>query len=273
MTFLVAKNFRAALRTTPSLAQCSEKLRTVACPASAASIQPYHCLAGVFMDQYCVVIDPVFSAKAFKVPYNGSFETLPYITTSGLFQQRCFRYIAGPSGDKLLTMEKIGSIEAAVQFSDVDHKTALRQISMRAARESKPGFQVPSKKALVVRSLIERKADQDCVNSFECRVCCDGLSRSNRFRPTNSDDANTFNWLAFQTRKWTISFAATAITNVYTSQWRGAGSGCRSQLSTGWWTHFDSTSFAGRDGRAVRTRKRGNSADFWLLELCSASVS
>lgn len=78
MTFLVAKNFRAALRTTPGLAQCSEKLRTVACPASADSIQPYHCLTGVFMDQYCVVVDLVFSAKAFKVPYDGSFETLPY---------------------------------------------------------------------------------------------------------------------------------------------------------------------------------------------------
>ncbi|KAL8795011.1 MAG: hypothetical protein Q9195_002459 [Heterodermia aff. obscurata] len=85
------------------------------------------------MDQYCVAIDPVFSAKAFKVPYKGWFETLPYITTSGRFQQRCFHYIAGPSGEKLLT------------------------ISMRAARESKPGFQVPSKKILVVRSLMNEK--------------------------------------------------------------------------------------------------------------------
>ena len=157
MTFLVAKNFRAALRTTPGLAQCYQKLRTVACPASADSVQPFHCLAGVFMDQYCVVIDPVFSAKAFIVPYNGSFETLPYITTSGRFQQRCFRYIPGPSGEKLLTMEKMGSIEAAVQFSDIDHNTALREISMRAARENEPGFQVPSKKVLVIRSLINEK--------------------------------------------------------------------------------------------------------------------
>ena len=157
MTFLVARNFRAALRTTPGLAQCSQKLRTVACPASTDSIQPYHCLTGVFMDQCCVVIDPIFSAKAFKVPYNGSFETLPYITTSGRFQQRCFRYIAGPSGGKLLTMEKIGSIEAAVQFSDIDHNTALREISMRAARESKPGFPVPGKKGLVVRFLMNEK--------------------------------------------------------------------------------------------------------------------
>ena len=54
-------------------------------------------------------------------------------------------------------MEKVGSIEAAVQFSDIDHNTALRQISMRAARESKPGFQVPSKKVLVVRSLMNEK--------------------------------------------------------------------------------------------------------------------
>ena len=157
MTFLVARNFRAALGTTPGLAQCSQKLRTVACPASADSIQPYHCLTGVFMDQCCVVIDLVFSAKAFKVPYNGSFETLPYITTSGRIQQRCFRYIAGPSGEKLLTMETIGSIVAAVQFSDIDHDTALQQISMRAARESKPGFQVPSKKGLVGRSLMNEK--------------------------------------------------------------------------------------------------------------------
>lgn len=157
MAFLVAKNLRAALRTTSGLVQCSEKLRMVACSEVADSIQPYHCLTGVFMDQYCVVIDPVFSAKAFKVPYNGSFETLPYITTSGLFRQRCIRYIAGPSGEKLLTMEKIGSIEAAVQFSDIDHNTALRQISMRAARESMPGSQVPSKKGIVVRSLMNEK--------------------------------------------------------------------------------------------------------------------
>ena len=157
MTFLVAKNLRSALRTTPGLAQCSEKLRTVACPASADSIRPYHCLTGVFMDQCCVVIDLIFSAKAFKVPYNGSFETLPYITTSGHLQQRRFRYIAGPSGEKLLTMEKIDSIEAAVPFSDIDHNTALRQISMRAARELKPGFQVPSKKLLVGRSLMNEK--------------------------------------------------------------------------------------------------------------------
>ena len=109
------------------------------------------------MDQCCVIIDLVFSAKAFKVSYNGSFETLQYIITSGRFQQRRFRYIAGPSGEKLLTMEKIVSIEAAVQFSDINHDTALRQISMRAARESKPGFQVPSKKGLVGRSLMNEK--------------------------------------------------------------------------------------------------------------------
>ena len=155
ITFLVAKNFRAAIRITPGLTQCSQKLRTVACPSLADSIQPYHCLTGVFMDQYCIVIDPIFSAKAFKVPYNGSFE--PYITTSGHFQQRCFRYIAGPSGEKLLTMEKIGSIKAAVQFSDIDHNTALREISMRAARESKTGFPVPGKKGLAVRSLMSEK--------------------------------------------------------------------------------------------------------------------
>ena len=137
MTFLVAKTFRAALRTTPGLAQCSQKLKTVACPASEDSIQPYHCLTSVFRDRYCVVVDPVFSAKAFKVPYNGSFETLPYVTTFGRFQQRCFRYAAGLSNERLLTIEKIRSIEAAVQFSDIDYNTALRQISIQAARESK----------------------------------------------------------------------------------------------------------------------------------------
>ncbi|KAF5612089.1 lysine decarboxylase [Fusarium subglutinans] len=157
MTFLVARNFRAALEITPGLAQCSERLRTVACPASADSIRPYHCLTGVFMDHYCVVIDPVFSVNAFKVPYNGSFETSPYITTSGRSQQRCFRYITGKSGEKILTMEKIGSMEAAVQFSDIDHNTALRQISMRAARESKLNSQVPSKKVLVVRTSMSER--------------------------------------------------------------------------------------------------------------------
>ncbi|KAL2072904.1 hypothetical protein VTL71DRAFT_12247 [Oculimacula yallundae] len=157
MAFLVAKNFGAALRTTLGLVQCSESLRMVACPASADSDQPYHCLAGVFMDQYCVIIDPVFSAKAFEVPYNGSFESLPYITTSGRVQQRRFRYVAGQNGEKLLTMEKVGSTEAAVQFSDIDHDTALRQISMRALKGRERGLQVPTKKVVIVRSLMSEK--------------------------------------------------------------------------------------------------------------------
>ena len=157
MTYQVAKNLGAALRAAPSLARGLERLRTVACPASADSTQPYHCVTGVFMDSYCIVIDPVFSVKAFTVPYNGSFETLPYITTSGRTQQRCFRYFARPSGDKVLTMEKVGSVDAAVQFSDIDHNTALQQISMRAARNTRISSKVPSKKVVVVRSLMDEK--------------------------------------------------------------------------------------------------------------------
>ena len=101
------------------------------------------------------------------MPYNGSFETLLYVTMSGRFQQRCFRYIAGLSDERLLKIEKIGSIKAAVQFSDIDHNIALRQISTRAVRESKHAYQVPSKKVLIVRSLTTDKPDQDYIDSFE----------------------------------------------------------------------------------------------------------
>jgi hypothetical protein len=151
MTFQVAKNLQAAFVKTPGLAQYFGKLKTVACPASVDSKQPYHCLAAVFLDQYCVVVDLIFSVKAFKVPYNGSFETLPYISTSGSSQQRRFRYIAGSSGEKMLTMEKVDSNEVAVQFSEIDHHTALQQISFRAARETREtkfGLRVPPKRSL-----------------------------------------------------------------------------------------------------------------------------
>ncbi|KAH9860308.1 hypothetical protein J1614_011638 [Plenodomus biglobosus] len=157
IAFQVARNLTAALRTTPGLASTRERLRTVACPRSADLPEPYHCLTGIFMDDYCVIIDPVFQAKAFKVPYNGSFETIPFITMSGHSKQMRFRYVAGISGEKVLTMEKVGGIDEAMPFSDIDHTSALRRISMYAAREGEPGSQVPSKKFLAVRSKMDEK--------------------------------------------------------------------------------------------------------------------
>lgn len=159
MTFQVAKNLRASLANTPGLAQCLGKLKTVACPWPAES-EPCHCLVGVFLEKYCLVVDLIYSAKAFKVPYNGTFRTLPYITGSSRPGRRRFRYVAGPSGQKTLTMETVGSDDVAARFSEIDHHTALQKITLPSAQETKPGLRVPDNKGIVVRSTMSERPTQ-----------------------------------------------------------------------------------------------------------------
>ncbi|KAI9655637.1 MAG: hypothetical protein M1831_004789 [Alyxoria varia] len=153
----MSKNLYAALNSTPGLAQNIGMVKTLASAVTADSKQFHHCLLAIFLHQHCIVIDLVFSSKAFKVPYNGSFETLPYITTSGYSRRRRLCYLSGPSGERKLTMENIDSEEAPVQFLEIDHHTALEQISKKAAKETIIGLQVPNKKLLVVRSLVNEK--------------------------------------------------------------------------------------------------------------------
>ena len=157
MTFQVAEDVRSSLAKTPGLAQYHAKLKTLESPISADSNQPFHCLTGIFLESYCIVVDLVFSAKAFNVPYNGSFETPPYIVLSGRSERRLFRYIAGPGGTRTLIMEWVGSDKVAVHFSEIDHHTALQSITWRAARETESDSQVPKKKGLVIRTTMSEQ--------------------------------------------------------------------------------------------------------------------
>ena len=156
MTFQVARDLRASLAKTPGLAQYDAKVKTLESPMSVDSNQPFHCLAGIFLESYCIVVDLVFSATAFRVPYDGSFETLPYIVLSGQSERRRFRYVAGSDGARRLTMEWVGSDKAAVRFSEIDHHTALQSITLRAAQETEPDSRVPRKKGLVIRTTMDQ---------------------------------------------------------------------------------------------------------------------
>jgi hypothetical protein len=82
-------------------------------------------------------------------------------------------------------MERVGSNEAAVQFSEIDHNTALQQITLRAAKESKLGLRVPSKKLLVVRSLMNERPTKIASTPLDaefvvtaCRVQIDFAQRT-----------------------------------------------------------------------------------------------
>ena len=97
MTFQVATDLYASLAKIPgrpALLNTVQSLRhdKVRYRQGRVSI---HCLAGSFLETNCIVVDLVFSAKAFKVPYNGSSETVPYIPLSGRPQGRMFHHVAG----------------------------------------------------------------------------------------------------------------------------------------------------------------------------------
>lgn len=63
MDFLVAKNLHAAPEKAPGFAKYRENIKTVACLASSDSEIPFHCVTAIFLDQCCIVIDFIFSAK------------------------------------------------------------------------------------------------------------------------------------------------------------------------------------------------------------------
>ena len=185
MTFQVAEDLRVSLTKTPNLAQYLANLKTLESPISVESNLPFHCLAGIFLKDYCIIVDLVYSAKAFKVQYNAPFETQPYILLSGRSEQRRFHYVAGPGGARLLTMEWVGSDKTAVHYSEIDHNTALQTITLRAARETERDSQVPRKKGLVIRSMMSEEPMKIASSPLDagfiattCRVKVDFANRT-----------------------------------------------------------------------------------------------
>ena len=54
-------------------------------------------------------------------------------------------------------MEWVGSDKVAVRFSDIDHHTALQNITLRAARETESDLEVPTKKGLAIQSTVSEQ--------------------------------------------------------------------------------------------------------------------
>lgn len=146
------KIFTPLLKTHPALQDIVEILKRWQVRCSSDSTMLFRCITAIFLDHCCIVIDLIFSAKAFIVPYHGIYESMPYMTPSRCSQRRRYHYIPGPNGNKMLTMEKVDGNDAAVQFSKIDYDTALQQITLRTARKNK--FEAPNTKHVVTRSLM-----------------------------------------------------------------------------------------------------------------------
>ena len=159
MTFPVAEDLKAAFASTPGLILYTKEIKTLASREfdSSGIERPYHCLVAVYLDQICIIIDLVFSPGAFMIPLNGIFETKQYFTTSGRPYQRRFRYSLGSNGERVLTMEKVGDNEPEILFSEIDHRTALQQVSIRAANDTEPGTNVPKRKSVFVRTVMREE--------------------------------------------------------------------------------------------------------------------
>jgi hypothetical protein len=175
LSFPVASDIRSTLRKANGILPClvfklmklmnlgldvfASKVEVLATwePDSDGIDRPFHCLVVSRMERFCIVVDLVFSSVAFIVPLEGSYTTMPYITTSGRQGQRTFRYKVAKSGERELTIERSGLHGGSHVFWPINHSTALKQISLHAASRSEPGTGLPAKKCVVVKSVVRYK--------------------------------------------------------------------------------------------------------------------
>ena len=82
-------------------------------------------------------------------------------------------------------MEKVGGDEPAVQFSEINHHTALQEITLRAAQETESDLRVPKKKPLVIRSTMTEQPTKIAPNPLDaefiviaCRMKVDFAQRT-----------------------------------------------------------------------------------------------
>ena len=98
-------------------------------------------------------------------------------------------------------MERVGSDKIAVLFSEIDHHTALQNVTLRAARETESDLEVPKKKGLVMRSTTSKQPIKIASIPLDAEFIVTASRVKVEFRGTDADHADSLRGLAFEAAK------------------------------------------------------------------------